>query len=448
MLDREIRRLLKKDNGKLKELLDNMAPPAIADIMEELKKTEALVLFRLLSEEDSAKVFRELDPQKQIRLVELLDDKEIALILKNLNPDDRTALFEEMPSVLRRKMFTLLSPEDVKEAKTLLGYPENSAGRLMTPDYVSVRPEWTVKQALRHIRRTAEDSETINKLYVVDRSGVMIDDITLRALVLAKPEQRITQLIDRTFVSIMVHQDQEEAVLLMRKFNLLSMPVLDSKGRLLGIITVDDIMEVEQEEVSEDFERLAGVSVKEGEPDVIENFRDASSVFLFRKRIGWLLILVFVNIFSGTIIASFEETIARYVVLVFFLPLLIGSGGNAGAQSATLMVRALAVGDVQTKDWAKVMGREMFVSLLLGMVMGVAVSFIGLFRGGTEIAMVVTISMVSIVIIGSMIGMFIPFLFTRLGRDPAAASIPLITSICDIVGGLIYLSVATWLLML
>jgi magnesium transporter len=381
-------------------------------------------------------------------LVELLDDKEIALILKNLNPDDRTALFEEMPSVLRRKMFTLLSPEDVKEAKTLLGYPENSAGRLMTPDYVSVRPEWTVKQALRHIRRTAEDSETINKLYVVDRSGVMIDDITLRALVLAKPEQRITQLIDRTFVSIMVHQDQEEAVLLMRKFNLLSMPVLDSKGRLLGIITVDDIMEVEQEEVSEDFERLAGVSVKEGEPDVIENFRDASSVFLFRKRIGWLLILVFVNIFSGTIIASFEETIARYVVLVFFLPLLIGSGGNAGAQSATLMVRALAVGDVQTKDWAKVMGREMFVSLLLGMVMGVAVSFIGLFRGGTEIAMVVTISMVSIVIIGSMIGMFIPFLFTRLGRDPAAASIPLITSICDIVGGLIYLSVATWLLML
>ena len=428
-----------RDWAMLRRALADVPAPEIADRLTELDKPDRVLLFRALARPQAAAAFAHLEPQWRRTLLEDLTDDETRELLAGLPPDDRTQLLEELPGQVTQRLLNLLSPEDLKEARWLLGYPAESVGRLMTPDYVAVRPEWTIEQALAHIRAKGKDSETINVVYVVDQEWRLLDDIELRRLILAAPGTRVEEIMDHAFVTVPAHADREEAVLLMLRYDLIALPVVDSDGVLLGIVTVDDILDVAEEEATEDFHRVGSVA------PLRTSLKEATVGYLYRRRILWLLALVVVNIFSGAGIAAFSDTIAASVALVFFLPLLIGSGGNAGAQSATLMVRALATGDVGLRDWLRMLGKELAVSGALGITMAVAASLIGIVRA-PEVTWVVASTMFVIVIVGSLMGMSMPFLLTRLGFDPATASAPLITSLADIVGVIIYFSIAAWYL--
>jgi len=439
----EIKRLIRERKWEdLRGLLRKWSPATVADLIQEAKKHDCIFIFRSLPREFAADVFSELEPTAQDSLLKNLTDSEASALLAKLPPDDRTALFEELPAQVTRRLLELLSPEDLKEARQLLGYPEDSVGRLMTPDFIAIHQEWTVETALQFIRSKGKDSETLAMIYVVDDHQQLIDDLRLRQIILANPSDKISDLMNYTYISVNAYEDQEKAYLLIKKHNLYALPVVDSQGILLGIVTVDDLIDVGEEEVTEDFHKIAAMS----ELKLPDKIRDAPVHTLYRKRIGWLVFLVFVNIFSGAAIALFEQTIARYIVLVLFMPLLIGCGGNAGAQASTLMVRALATKDVTLQDWYYCIGKEAVVAAAIGITMGLAVSLIGIFRGGVMIALVVGLAMVIIVFVGSLIGISLPFVFTRAGWDPAVASGPLITSIADVVGIVLYLFIATMLL--
>ena len=422
----------------LREVLSDWAAPEVADLLVELPRSDRAVVFRLLNRERAAEVFAHLESEDQNILIGALTNEETRLLLADLPPDDRTQLLEELPGRVTQKLLNLLSPGDLKEARHLLGYPEESVGRLMTPDYVAVRPEWTVRRVLEHVRAKGRYSETINRIFVVEQGWRLVDDIDLRRLILADPDATVSDVMDHTFVAIPATADREEAVRLIQRYDQVALPVTDSAGVLVGMVTVDDVLDVAEEEATEDFHRVGSVEPLRG------SLRAAGIGFLFRRRVGWLLVLVGVNIFSGAGIAYFEDVIAATVALVFFLPLLIDSAGNAGSQAATLVVRAMATGDVDAEDWLRLVGREVAVALGLGATMAAAAGTLGLFRGGSEVAVVVAITMVLVVLVGSVVGLSLPFLLERLGLDPATASAPLVTSIADISGVLIYFSVATW----
>jgi magnesium transporter len=337
-------------------------------------------------------------------------------------------------------MLNLLSPADLREARWLLGYPDGSVGRLMTPDYIAVKQNWTVEQALRHIRQAGKTSETINRIYVVNDRWHLVDDLALRRFIFAEPDERIADLMDHSYASVSAFADSADAVRLIGRYDLVALPVLDSDGTLVGIVTVDDLLDVAEEEATEDFHRVGSV-----EP-IYTKLGETPLAVLYRRRVAWLLVLVFVAIPSFFVMRHYEATTAEVGALVFFLPLLIGSAGNAGSQSATLMVRALATGDVEREDWLYLLGRELGVAAVLGITMAAAVAVPAWFFGGSGVAFVVALTMVSVVILGSVIGMSLPFLLERLQLDPATASAPLVTSITDLAGVLAYLSFATWYL--
>ncbi len=433
----------RKDWKALKMSIEHMDAVDIANLIEYLEEEEEIVVFRLLNRNQAKEVFQLLSHEKQEELIDGLAHKNYKLseLLNDIEPDDRTAFFEELPGNVLQPLIQLLSPEERKTAVQLLGYPEDSVGRLMTPEYVAIRPEWTIDRAFAHIRRYGRDSETLNVVYVVDEQWRLIDDIKIRELIFAHPEQLVSELMDRKFVALKAFDDQEKAVKAFRDYDRVALPVVNNEGVLVGIVTVDDIMDVVEEEATEDFHKFGSVS------DTIGNPLRQTVAFLYKKRITWLIALVFMNVFSGAAIASFEGVIQTMVSLVFFLPLLIDSGGNAGSQSATLMIRSLAVGDVKLSDWYMLIGKEVFVSFFLGLTMALGVAAVASFRS-PEIIAVVAITMVLVVMSGSVIGMLLPFIFTRFNIDPAAASAPLITSIADITGVIIYFSVANWYLSL
>jgi magnesium transporter len=412
----------------------------VAALLLELPKADRVLLYRALPRDRAADVFAELDGDEKDALLRALTDDETRQLLASLPPDDRTHLLAELPGEVVQHALTLLSPEDLAEARLLLGYPEDSAGRLMTPDYVAVRPDWSIARVLEHIRAFGRDKETINRIYVVDQGWRLLDDIELRRVILANPSRLVSDIMDGSFVALPATSDREEAVQVIQRHDLDAVPVIDSTGVLVGIVTVDDVLDVAQEEATEDFHKAGSV-----EP-IFTSIRHASAVFLFKRRIGWLVVLVFVNIFSGAGIAYFEDTIAATVTLVVFLPLLIASAGNAGAQAATLVVRAMATGDVDLRNWLELVGKELLVASALGLVMALAVSTLGVYRGGAQVGLVVALTMMIVVVVGSLIGLSLPFLLDRFNMDPATASTPLVTSIADIAGVLIYFSMATWLL--
>lgn len=428
-----------RDWATLREAMADWPAPEIADRLTELSKPDRVLLFRALPRPQAAEAFAHLEPHWQQTLLEDLTDEETRDLLAGLPPDDRTQLLEELPGQVTQRLLNLLTPGDLEEARWLLGYPAESVGRLMTPDYVALRPEWTIEQALAHIRAKGKDSETINVVYVVDREWRLLDDMELGRLILAVPGSRVQEIMDHAFVTVPAHADREEAVQLMLRYDLIALPVVDSDGVLLGIVTVDDVLDVAEQEATEDFHRVGSVA------PLRTSLKDATVRYLYRRRILWLLALVVVNIFSGAGIAAFSDTIEASVALVFFLPLLIGSGGNAGSQSATLMVRALATGDVRLPDWLRMLGKELAVSATLGITMAAAASLIGVVRA-PEVTLVVAATMFVIVIVGSLMGMLLPFLLIRFGLDPATASAPLVTSLADIAGVIIYFSIAAWYL--
>ncbi|RKY46625.1 MAG: magnesium transporter [Candidatus Neomarinimicrobiota bacterium] len=439
----EIKELLrKKDYKSIKEFITECHPSDIADLLESLTDGEAAILFLLLPKEQAGDTFSELETKKQEAILKQLTDQQIRELVLELEPDERTELFEELPGQITRKILQLLPPEDRRETLKILAYPEESVGRLITPEYIAVKPYWTVKEAMEYIRKNGKDAETIDIVYVVDDSGKLLDDIPIRRFILAHPDDKVESLMDGHYISISAYEDQEKAVQLVKQYNLIALPVTDSKGILLGIVTVDDIIDVMEEESTEDFRKIGGVGLSE-EEDLVANVKEMSLKRLYRSRVPWLLVLLFMNIFSGGVISLFEGTIARYVVLVTFLPVIIATAGNAGSQSSTLMVRALAIGNVKLSDWAKLIGRELLISAALGLTAGIGIFFIGIARGGIKVSIVVLMTMIINVIIGSILGMSLPFLFTKLKKDPATASTPLITTMCDIIGTSVYFLIAT-----
>ncbi len=422
---------------ELRESIEDWPIPEIADLMESLDKRDRVVFFRILPREFSAATFAHFEPEQQNALLLEMTDDEARQLLANLAPDDRTALLDELPGQATQQLLNLLSPQDLKEARFLLGYPEESVGRIMTPDYLAVRPHWTIGQALDHIRKMGRQSETINVIYVTDPGWKLLDALDLQLLILSDPDLRVSDIMDKSFIAVSAFDDREEAVQVIQKYDKTVLPVVDSDGILLGIVTVDDLFDVAEEEVTEDFHKTAAVA------PLRTSYRETSIWSLFSKRVPWLVVLVFVNLISTGIIEAFEDVLASAIALSFFIPLLIGSGGNTGAQSATLMVRAIAIGDLQLRQWFQAVGKEMLVGITLGVAMGVASMILGYYRGGMEIGIVVGLAMIAIVLAANIIGTVLPFLLTHFDIDPAVASSPLVTTIVDAVGLMIYFTIAS-----
>jgi magnesium transporter len=440
-LQPEVRQLIQQGRyGALRDVLHDLPPPDVADILVQLDSAEAAVAFRILPRDDAGEVFSYFPPEKQERLIHELGAEASLSVVEGMEPDDRARLLDELPAEVAQRLIASMSPANRGHLQAILGYPEESVGRLMTPEYVAVRPDWTVAQAMEHIRRNGRDAETIDMVYVVDELGELLDDIRLRQIFLADPPATVESLMDRSFVALRADQDQEDAVRTMSKYDRGSLPVVDRRGALIGIVTFDDVADIAEQEATEDFHRIGGVEA------LGEAYSQTRIVVLFRKRIGWLLALVGVGLVSSGVIAAYEETLTVLPVLAFFLPLLIDSAGNVGSQAATLMVRALATADLTLGRWVWTVRRELAVGVALGGAMAVASGMLGYFRGNWEIGVVVGLAMFCIVLMANIIGSMLPFILIRLRIDPAVASSPLITTIADSVGLLIYFSIATLML--
>ncbi|UNM95424.1 magnesium transporter [Ignatzschineria rhizosphaerae] len=315
-----------------------------------------------------------------------------------------------------------------------------TAGSLMTNDFITLDMHQTVDEAIHYLRQNLYQREDIHYVYILDENKILVGVVAIRELLSAKGDEAISKVMKTKLKQVTTSIDQEEVAQLFQQTELVTIPVVAESGHLLGVIHIDQILDVMEQEGTEDIYRMASIKSDELEN---QNILTATIGLLYRKRIAWLVVLVFMNVFSGAGIATYEDLIESNVALVFFLPLLVDSGGNAGAQSATLVIRAMALGEVRMRDWFKMISKETLVSALLGFTMALAVSLVGMYRGGMEIAFIVALTMVFVVMIGSLIGLSLPFIFSKLKMDPATASGPLITSICDIVGVFIYFGIAS-----
>ncbi|RDB44616.1 magnesium transporter [Halomonas sp. DQ26W] len=430
---------------RLDELLPELRAADLAEILEDIAEEEddlplVLGLLDCLPIERRANVLGYLPGDEQLEIAEAISDDMLLLILEEMGSDERVDLFNLLGEDRRETLLRRMARQEREDLKRLASYEEGTAGAIMTSDYVAIPSGMTVSQAMMRVRQTAPDAETVYQLYIIDADGRLAGTMSLRQLMVARPGAQVDDLMIKDVISISVDEEQEEVARLISRYDLLAMPVTDHDERLVGIVTHDDAMDVAESEATEDFHK--GMSIGQLEDGVSR----VPIWSLYRKRVTWLVLLVFANLFSGAGIAYFEDTIAAQVALVFFLPLLIGSGGNAGAQAATLMVRGMATGDVGVKDWSKLLGRELLVAGALGLTMAVAVAPIGVMRGGEAVAMVVAMSMVTIVLFGSLLGMCLPFVLERFKVDPATASAPLVTTLIDACGVVIYFTIATAIL--
>lgn len=447
LLQPEIRALIDdRDLSTLKEILIDWTPADIADLISNLPEdNEQVIIFRLLPKELAADTFEYLDFEMQMSLIKAMAKEEVATLLNEMSADDRTALLEELPSSAAKQMIMMLSPEERKIATTLLGYPENSVGRLMTPDYIAIKPDWTIEKTLEHIRNFGKDSETLNVIYVVDDNGKLIDDIRIHEILLSPPEKKISDLMDENFVELNVHDDQEKAVEVFKKYDRVALPVVDRNGILLGIVTVDDVLDVAEEEATEDIQKLGGTEALE------DPYIDTSTLQLVKKRGKWLVFLFIGEMLTASAMGFFEDEISKAVVLALFVPLIISSGGNSGSQAATLVIRAMALGEIKLNDWWKVMRRELISGFLLGLLLG-SVGFIRivLWHFFTDIygehwfliALTVLGSLIGVVLWGTISGSMLPFIIKKFGGDPAASSAPFVATLVDVVGIVIYFGIA------
>ncbi len=434
------------DVDSIRVALRDQHPADVAAALEDLGPVEAARVLLALPERRQAELFGYLEPTIQVELARQLARSDLARLITAMSHDERADLFKRLSVEQQQALLPGLAHAEREDIRNLASYPEGTAGSVMTSDYASLAPDATAREAIDTLRREAPDKETIYDAYVVDDRRMLVGVVALRDLLVADDATRVGDIMRTDVVFARAEDPREEVARKIADYDLLALPVVDGNNMLVGIVTADDALDVEIERATRDFRRIGAVQEGLGHKGAVlppVTIKDASIWLLYRMRIVWLVVLVFGNIFSGAGIAYFEDTIAAYVALVFFLPLLIDSGGNAGSQAATLMVRALATGDVRLRDWTGMIGKEVLVAGLLGVTMAAAVSVIGVVRGGPEIAAVVAAAMVLIVIVGSTIGMSLPFLLWRLKLDPASASAPLITSIADAVGVLIYFMVAT-----
>jgi len=434
----EIKELLKnKQWDILKKFLEDSYPSDIADLIQDFEGREAAVLFRLLSKGAAFDVFAELEPESQESILKQMSSQHMGEILSELEPDVRTKLFEELPGNFTRKLLDLLPAEERKEALAALAYPENSVGRLITPDFVAVRTYWKVEKVFIHIRRRGKDAETIDRIYIVDDKWRLLDDIPVKRFIFADSNQEVESLMDRRFIAISAYEDQESAIRIMKKYNLVALPVTDSDGTMIGIVTIDDIMDVMEEEATEDFHKTAAVAPLE------KNYTASSPFYLYKKRVVWLLFLLVAGFLSSSVIAHYKESIQLIIALAFFIPVLTGSGGNTATQAAAIVIRALAVGELDFKDWFKVVRRELLTGALLGMTLGAVLFLWGtIWQGGPRIGIVVGMSMIGIILWANLIGSILPIILTKLKLDPAVISSPFLATLLDASGLILYFSIA------
>lgn len=437
-----IARCLQQDETiALAAWLDDSLAADVAEALDRLEPDQSAAALALLPIKTQAFVCSYLTLSYQAELAAAMPQARVSALLGHMRSDDRADLFNILPETVRESLLPAMAQAKREDIRRLASYEEGCIGAIMSSEYATLQPQLTAAAAIAELRRVAPDSETIYNAYVIDGQRQLLGVITLRRLILAAPDTPISDIMEDTPVTAYVDDDQNDAATKIARYDFITLPIIDHDGRIVGIVTADDAMDVAQDEATEDFHKSGGTF-----GTMALSMKDAGIGLLYRKRVVWLVLLVFVNIFSGAGIAHFEDLIAANVVLVFFLPLLIDSGGNAGSQSATLMVRALATGDVVMRDWMRMLSRELAVAGLLGLTMAAAVSLVGIARGGFPIAVVVALTMQIMVIVGSVVGMLLPFLLSRLKADPASASSPLITTIADISGILIYFSVASQLL--
>ncbi|HET9765893.1 MAG TPA: magnesium transporter [Thermoanaerobaculia bacterium] len=435
--------------NQLREFLLELPVPDLAEVLADSTPEDRAVLFRLLPRELAAETFEYLPFEAQEELLKGLGDEQVARVLDDMRPDDRTAFLEELPGQVTARLLNLLSPSERAVARSLLGYPEESIGRLMTPDYVAVREGWTIEQVLAHVRKHGSDSETLNVLYVVDEVGKLLDDVRIREVLLADAEKRVSDLMGGELKALNATDDQETAVAAVRRYDRTALPVVDSAGVLVGIVTVDDVLDVAEEEATEDIQKLGGSEALE------EPYLAVGLPTLVRKRATWLIVLFLGEMLTATAMAFFETEIARAVVLALFVPLIISSGGNSGSQAATLIIRALALGEVTLRDWWSIARREVIAGAALGAILG-AIGFlrIAVWSVFTDvygphwlmIALTVAATLLGVVLWGTLVGSMFPLLLKRLGADPATSSAPFVATLVDVTGLVIYFSVASFLL--
>lgn len=428
------------DLAALRAALEREHPADIAYFIAALSAGEGWTVLGQLALHQQAAVFGYLPHEQQGDLIEIAPGERLAQIVTEMEADERADLYNALSEDRQRQLLPALAQAEREDLLRLASYEEGTAGAVMTSDYATVDAQMSAAEAIAKLRKEAPVKETIYRAYVVDETRKLIGSVRLQDLITAPETARVETIMDANTLAVRVDDDQEQVVARIRRYDVLAVPVIDGEERLVGIVTHDDAADVAEEEFTEDFHK--GGTVR----GLAMNVKDAGVFILYRSRIVWLVLLVFGNIFSGAGIAAFEDTIEAYIALVFFLPLLIDSGGNTGSQAATLMVRGLATGDVRLRDWRQMIGKEVLVAALLGVSMALAVSVIGVLRGGPEIALVVSLSMIVVVIVGGTIGISLPFVLHRLRFDPATASAPLVTSIADAAGVVIYFAIATSIL--
>ncbi len=438
------------DTLTMRDFLDDQNISDVADLIYEYPDYEAQIIANM-SMHRASSVFKILDITEQRRIVKELPPLKTAELLNELPADDRTDFLEELPKEVIRDLIKLLDPEERKITLSLLGYPEDSVGRMMTPDYVYVYEHNTVDEVLATIRKVAKNSETVDVIYIINEKGELLDDIKLRDIILAAPDKRMDELLDGRIVALNVTDDQEHASQVFKMNNRVALPVTDDNNILLGIVTIDDMLWVANEEFSEDMQKIGGTEALE------EPYLETPFFKLIKKRIGWLIVLFIGEMLTATAMAFFSDELSKAIVLSIFVPLIISSGGNSGSQASTLIIQAMAVREITVQDWWRVMRREVLSGLMLGSILG-AIGFLriclwhllmthGIIQDlyGPQwllIGFTVGVTLIGVVLWGTFSGSMLPLLLKKLGADPAASSAPFVATLVDVTGLVIYFSVA------
>ncbi|MFW6367845.1 MAG: magnesium transporter [Halothece sp.] len=438
LVKNQLEKLLESNNLEgAKSLLSVVQSVDIAEAIENLPESMQAIAFRLLPKAEAIEVYEHLDTSVQQALIDEFKRQEVIEIVGQMSPDDRARLFDELPAKVVRRLLADMSPQERQNTALLLGYQEDTAGRIMTPEYISLKENMSIGEALQSIKRRAQASELIYYLYVTDTYRHLLGIVSLKNLVLASEESPLSEIITREVISVNTDTDQEEVARLIRRYDLLAIPVVDKEDRLVGVVTVDDVMDIIEQETTEDIYALGGLQ-SEG-----DNYFQTNLLAVARKRVVWLFVLLFTNTFTSGIIQSQEDILNQVVALAAFIPLLIGTGGNVGAQSSTVVIRGLSTDEVRSLGLVQVVIREALAGLLLGLILGVvAMGWAYVLRGELNVAIIVGISLVAIAVLASVTGSILPFLFKSLNLDPALMSAPFITTVVDVLGVLIYFSIA------
>ncbi len=454
LLAPELKELIqRRDFNGLRDILCTFPAADVAEIFYDLPPGDEAVLLRLLPRELAADVFEYLPLEDQEKLLHALGSEQVAQILNDIAPDDRTALLQELPAAATQKLLNLLSPEERKVATDLLGYPKNSIGRRMTPRYVAIQQNWTVAEVLAELRRQEHKRDATNQLYVTDSKGRLVDFVRLRDVVAVPPQTSVLEILENQQIFLRAAEDQETAVAAFKKYDVTMLPVVDSNEVLVGVITVDDVLDVAEKEATEDIQKLGGVAALEA------SYLKTGIIEMVKKRAPWLAVLFIGEMFTSVAMQNYGGEIQEVVVLAFFVPLILSSGGNSGSQATSLIIRAMALNDVLMKDWWKVLRRELLTGLLLGCILasvGMARVFLWQFLHlagpagyGANYAMLsltIGVSLVCVVLWGSLVGAMLPMFLRLIRLDPAVCSAPFVATLVDVTGIVIFFNVAKHIL--